>query len=541
MLKRCNVLVLLLLLATLPLNAQIWESGKGFSLYSSAVKFAGDTPDRAALGVVSGVGLRYAPSMYLQFEASAGYGGFKPAIEGSRYKKNSADPYRTFLFPLTLGVRLTPVARGRLKPYIALGAGVLYWDLRFIEDDEQRSFWSDNLLRWGQRVSGLRKNALLYQGVGIEWFITPSFSLDLQGRFSALLQMRTDNVGYDDVNNQVLQGIAQLTWYWGYLRDRDRDGMLDKFDADPERPEDFDGFQDGDGAPEPDNDLDGVPDVCDLAPLQSEDKDGWLDGDGLPDPDNDEDGIPDEQDLCPNEPEDLDGFEDNDGCPDIDNDQDGIVDALDACPNEAEDMDGWEDSNGCPDFDNDGDLIVDAIDKCPDQAETINGYLDEDGCPDADSDGDGVPDERDRCPGAAETMNGFEDDDGCPDELQLKPQEESGPAETPLVLQGVTFASGKAELTPESLPVLDEVANGLVLNDQTVVEIRGHTDNIGDATVNQILSEKRAEAVRQYLLSKGIAPERVTAVGFGARFPVASNKTSAGRAQNRRIEFVRVK
>ena len=538
--KRCYALVLLLLLETLPLGAQIWESGKGVGLYTSAVKFIGDTPDRAALGAVTGIGLRYAPTMYLQFEATAAYGSFKPTVEGSRYKKSAADPYRTFLFPLHLGFRLTPSTRASLKPYLGFGAGLLYWDLRYIETDDL-SFWGDHLLRWGDRVSGLRKNALLYQALGVEWFITSALSLDIQGRFTSLLHLRSDNVGYDDVNNQIIQAQAQLTYYVGYLRDRDRDGILDKFDADPDRPEDFDGFQDEDGAPDPDNDLDGIPDFCDLAPLEPEDKDGFMDHDGVPDPDNDEDGILDEDDLCPNEPEDYDGFEDEDGCPDVDNDGDGIVDALDACPDAAEDFDGWEDKDGCPDLDNDGDLIVDAIDKCPDQPETVNGYMDEDGCPDADTDGDGVPDERDRCPGEAETWNGFEDDDGCPDELQLKPQEESGPGEAALVLQGVTFASGKAVLTPESLPVLDEVANGLVLNDAAMVEIRGHTDNIGDAAANQLLSEKRAEAVRQYLLGKGIAAERVTAVGFGSRFPLASNKSADGRAKNRRIEFIRVK
>ncbi|HQG46650.1 MAG TPA: OmpA family protein, partial [bacterium] len=244
------------------------------------------------------------------------------------------------------------------------------------------------------------------------------------------------------------------------------------------------------------------------------------------------------QDLCANAAEDFDHFEDEGGCPDADNDQDGIVDALDACPEKAEDLDGFEDANGCPDIDNDGDLIVDLVDKCPDQPETINGYMDEDGCPDSDIDGDGIPDERDQCPRDPETKNGYQDEDGCPDDPQLAPQENSSAG---LVLQGVNFASGKADLTPESLPVLDEVANSLLLEPTAIVEIRGFTDNVGKAAANQLLSERRAEAVRRYLMQKGVAGERISAIGFGARYPLADNKTPEGRAKNRRIEFLRVK
>ncbi len=535
--RRGTKALLLALLVPLAAQAQIWENGRGISLYSSAVKFLGDRPDRAAVGGASGLGLKYALSSYVQMDAQLGYGSFKPSLPGSRYKKDPADMHRTFLFPFTLGARMTPSSRSSLKPYVTLGAGLLFWDLRYLSGDKL-TFWQDHVWRWGDRISGWRKNMMLYEGVGVELFLNPALSIDLQARFSSLIQMRRDNVGQNDINSQVLQGLVTVTWYWGFQRDSDGDGFLDKNDADPLRPEDFDGFQDYDGAPDPDNDLDGIIDGCDLAPLEAEDMDGFEDSDGAPDLDNDQDGIPDVQDLCATAAEDLDGFEDQDGCPDVDNDQDGIVDALDACPDQAEDFDGFEDENGCPDPDNDGDLLVDVIDKCPDQAETINGYMDEDGCPDADTDGDGIPDERDRCPNEAETMNGYQDEDGCPDDQQLTQTEHSGAS---MILQGVTFASGKAVLTEESLPILDETANGLILEPAAVIEIRGHTDNVGSASANQLLSERRAEAVRQYLIKKGVDGQRITALGFGQRYPIASNKTADGRAQNRRIEFLRVK
>jgi len=157
--------------------------------------------------------------------------------------------------------------------------------------------------------------------------------------------------------------------------DRDGDGIKDDLDKCPDAPEDFDGFQDEDGCPDPDNDHDDIPDVDDKCPDLPEDRDGFQDEDGCPDGDvNDRDGdrIPDNLDKCPDEPEDYDDFQDEDGCPDPDNDGDRIPDVDDLCPNEPEDYDGFEDSDGCPDPDNDKDGIPDAKDKCPDKPETMN-------------------------------------------------------------------------------------------------------------------------------------------------------------------------
>ncbi len=140
-----------------------------------------------------------------------------------------------------------------------------------------------------------------------------------------------------------------LAYFFGKPKDTDGDGIPDKVDADPTHPEDFDGFQDEDGAPDLDNDNDGVLDVDDKAPLDPEDLDGFEDADGVPDPDNDQDGILDVNDGAPNDPEDMDGFQDEDGVPDPDNDQDGILDVDDKCPNEPETVNGYEDADGCPD------------------------------------------------------------------------------------------------------------------------------------------------------------------------------------------------
>jgi len=130
------------------------------------------------------------------------------------------------------------------------------------------------------------------------------------------------------------------------IGDRDGDGLKDDVDKCPDDPEDFDGFEDEDGCPDPDNDRDGIPDVDDKCPNIPEDKDGYQDEDGCPEGDKndrDGDGILDNVDKCPDDPEDFDGFQDEDGCPDPDNDQDGILDVDDLCPNDPEDKDGFED------------------------------------------------------------------------------------------------------------------------------------------------------------------------------------------------------
>jgi outer membrane protein OmpA-like peptidoglycan-associated protein len=282
-----------------------------------------------------------------------------------------------------------------------------------------------------------------------------------------------------------------------------------------------------------DSDRDKVPDPQDGCPDQPEDMDGNNDADGCPDLDNDHDGLPDLDDKCPDLAEDVDGFEDGDGCPDLDNDQDGIQDSADKCPNEPEDFDSDLDTDGCPDLvkDGDDDGLPDDLDRCPLQAEDLDGYQDDDGCPDLDNDLDGIPDEMDKCPTQPETFNGLEDDDGCPDAKEIGKQ---------FVLRGINFESGRADLTPDSHGVLDQVVAALNAYPEARLEIRGHTDSQGPANFNLELSQRRAEAVRQYLIKGGIDAGRLTAVGVGEEEPMASNGTPDGRALNRRIEFRRL-
>ncbi len=285
-----------------------------------------------------------------------------------------------------------------------------------------------------------------------------------------------------------------------------------------------------------DEDKDNIKNADDRCPKDAEDIDGYQDSDGCPDYDNDSDGKPDSLDKCPNEAEDDDGFEDEDGCPDLDNDKDGIQDDKDKCPKDAEDFDGFEDKDGCPDPDNDKDGVADSLDRCPNDAEDFDKFEDDDGCADIDNDKDGIPDLKDKCPNQPETFNEVDDADGCPD---VKKKESTMPKHQ--IVRGVAYSSGSAIMSPSSYPSLDPVAKELLAHTDIEIEIRGHTDATGRYETNMRLSQQRAEAVLQYLASKGIDPRRMRAVGYGPSSPIADNRSAAGRAQNRRIEIVRLK
>ncbi|HJL20133.1 MAG TPA: OmpA family protein [Sandaracinaceae bacterium LLY-WYZ-13_1] len=248
--------------------------------------------------------------------------------------------------------------------------------------------------------------------------------------------------------------------------------------------------------------------------------------------DADGDGILDPEDECPNDPEDFDAYQDEDGCPeDQDADGDGLPDTTDACPVEPEDADGYQDGDGCPEPDNDLDTLVDQADRCPNEPEDVDGHSDSDGCPDLDNDGDNIPDASDDCPNEP----GPADEQGCPRVYQDVEVTSTGI----VIHQRIYFEYDRARIRPRSYPILNTVAQVMRDFPDITVEIQGHTDSRGRDEYNMELSQERAEAVRSYLMQQGIAGERMTARGYGESRPIDSNRTAAGRAANRRVEFVR--
>jgi len=232
--------------------------------------------------------------------------------------------------------------------------------------------------------------------------------------------------------------------------------------------------------------------------------------------------------------------------PPKDRDSDGIIDSLDACPDQA----GPASLNGCPDRDNDD--IADKDDNCPDVA----GLAKYNGCPIPDTDKDGINDEEDKCkdvPGVARYMGcppPDTDRDGVIDEEDKCPNE-AGPAsnfgcpiiqpevieKVNLAARNIFFATGSAKLLAKSFPSLDNVVKIMQDNPSYKVDIEGHTDTTGTAEKNHVLSHDRANSVKAYLISKGIDESRISTVGYGFDRPIASNKTAAGKAKNRRVEM----
>ena len=256
-----------------------------------------------------------------------------------------------------------------------------------------------------------------------------------------------------------------------------------------------------------DTDKDGVSDKKDVCPEIP----GLKEFEGCPDTDGD--GIPDNKDACPEEA----GSAELNGCPDTDGD--GIADKDDACPNAA----GSEAMNGCPDSDGDG--IADNIDKCPNEA----GDAANEGCPWADRDGDGVADKDDVCP----DEKGDAANNGCP----------AVPEKLVAFIEGddstLLFSADSADINDDSNAKLKELNEILNAYPNAAIIIEGHASSDGSSAYNQKLSEKRADSVKAALIAGGIDASRLETAAYGETKPSSDNKSSKGRAVNRRVQFER--
>jgi outer membrane protein OmpA-like peptidoglycan-associated protein len=309
----------------------------------------------------------------------------------------------------------------------------------------------------------------------------------------------SDRDGIKDMDDHCPQeaGLAEFNG----CPDKDGDKIPDKDDACPELA----------GSPEfrgcPDRDGDGVIDPNDKCP----DERGLVAFDGCPDSDGD--GIIDSEDACPSVPGPL----LYDGCPDTDGD--GVLDFLDACITVA----GPKENNGCPWPDTDGDGLLDKDDECP----TLAGPIKNKGCPYQDTDNDGVLDKDDECP----STPGPVENKGCP-KIDKEVEEI-----LKMAFDNLEFETGKDIIKEGSIPSLTELAGVLKKKADWGLQISGHTDNVGDDQKNMILSKKRAEAVKNFMISQGIDGTRLNVLFFGETMPIASNDTPEGRQKNRRVEM----
>lgn len=450
-------------------------------------------------------------------------------------------------------------------------------DVKVVDNVYVNVLWLQGLRKKGAIGSRQFSMLALTPRYETDWF-EASVPLALSNGYrnftlGAMLRFGPVYIGSDNISGLIRKkNVYGLDFYAGLYvpiykrnpRDRDKDGVSDRRDRCKREP----GLWEFEGCP--DRDRDSIEDAKDKCP----------DVAGLPQfegcPDRDGDGLQDTKDECPDVPGDLafngcpdtdgDGVEDRldscvtvkglpkyNGCPDTDSD--GIIDLNDECPEEA----GLPVFNGCPDRDSDGvrdiddkcvdkaglpefkgcpdtdkDNIPDNLDKCPD----VFGIVAFGGCPD--TDGDGVPDHKDLCPMEA----GLPENNGCPkvaeqiEIVELAEEEEKVLREA---FDNLEFETGKSVIRPESFASLDELAELLKVKTAYRIYIAGHTDNVGNKKANQKLSENRANAVKAYLVSKGIEDTRIKTEGFGDARPVDTNKTPEGRQKNRRVEFKVIK
>ena len=467
--------------------------GLGFEM--GLMKLTGGDWDYSNIDQFAAIHLdrRFSEKWNLQFAFRYGHvrpGVGRPGLDAGWTTDSGAALYTVMTQPAIRLQRIFSPAAS-LSPRLGAGVGLTSWKVLDKTGEDVGAFpGGDPTVGYdteGNQVELKGTELTITAAAGLDWTLGENWSLDLGGRFHWFPNADRDNVG--------------LSSFWG----------PEHVDANTFNVEGFLGFTYWFGS----NDSDG-------------------------------DGVPNAYDACPDVAEDIDGFKDNDGCPDPDNDGDGVADVDDACPDQPEDRDGFEDSDGCPEPDNDGDGVADGRDGCPEEPEDRDGFEDDDGCPDPDNDGDGVPDEGDKCPDTAADTE--VDGDGCAvlvvappvTGLALTAAALPVPGQT-TVLHDITFTTASARLTPASDASLDALAEALVARPEAMVEVRGHTDSTGDAEANRELSARRATAVRDALVRRGVAPGQVRAVGYGEDIPRATNETRAGRAVNRRVELHRIR
>ena len=405
------------------------------------------------------------------------------AVSDQSFKMNKSDNASVKLSGLRFGLEghYYFMPEGSVQPYLLLGIGMDMWTMEEVVGSNSYSF----------------KDFTGRGGAGICFWLAERVTLDLQGKITYDLSNISTDVpagfygpgDWSDMKSRTFGGYIEpsvsLTYFLTGARDTDGDGIKDKFDQCPDTP--LGAFVDEYGCP--------------------------LDSDG--------DGVYDGLDACAETPQGA--IVDITGCP-LDTDQDGIFDGLDKCadtpPGVAVDV------RGCP-LDTDGDSVPDYRDNQPDTP--AGAIVDEFGVA-LDGDGDGIADGIDKCP---ETPALVEVDEfGCP---MAKPLIEK-------LTLNIKYAPGSFQPDKDSRMVLDGLVETMKAYPDLQIEINGYTDALGSKTGNMKLSEKRAKAVMEYLIEKGVSTDRMSSKGYGedTKFFIGDNATEEGRQKNRRVEVVPV-
>ena len=467
-------------------HAQTADRRLGLSGYATMLQYRGDLGsnfwDTRNATYGGGITLSYYLTKGIDInlsgnQASLRYPADPGTYTGGGFSTTNDRRFYANVSTFGLGFKFKLFPNSPVVPYILLQPGLAY-----IYSDQYRYISPTVTATTRSNYGSFDGQA----GLGLDFHLSPGFGIFVQAGQHVLFRddVRLDGVANNgdyfwDKYDRYMQFSAGLTANLGKGKDTDGDGVADRKDKCPDTPT-------------------GVK----------------VDENGCP-IDSDGDGVADYQDKCP----DVKGLASLQGCPDTDGD--GVADNDDRCPNTPAGV--RVDASGCP-VDSDGDGVADYLDKCPNTPSGVK--VDANGCP-LDRDGDGVPDNEDRCP----DRPGPASNKGCPEI----------PAEKKKILNEATkyinFDFNKATLKPSSFPKLQQMVQ--ILNDYPdySLSIAGHTDDKGDDNYNLRLSYERAAAARKYMLDKGIPADRIEARGYGETKPIASNKTAAGQALNRRVDF----
>ncbi len=318
--------------------------------------------------------------------------------------KSDELPIKFTYMPMELFLKFRSLSKTIFNPYIVGGFGMIMWRAQHAESGEDLDvFWYEDYYdttSGGEWRPFKATQLSLLLGLGVELFPISNVGIDVGVRARYLVPNEFVDQVTDTMRGDA-QLMARINFYYGGVKDSDKDGVVDSRDRCPDTP--FGAIVDEFGCPM-DSDQDGVPDGLDMCPNTP--LGAIVDATGCTS-DEDGDGVPDGIDKCPGTPYGA-PVNPEDGCP-LDTDGDKVPDYQDACPNTPKGA--YVDANGCP-FDSDMDGVYDGIDKCPNTPP--NTPVNEFGCEraKADSDGDGVPDDRDRCPGTP--PGAVVDETGCP-------------------------------------------------------------------------------------------------------------------------------
>ena len=459
----------------------------------------------------------------LELDINAGYGSY------AGFQFNYEGYYKSEIIPVNLRLRVAPFDLKGWNPYFYLGGGIMHYSNKYPEENRAPSPVDVKSDGWA---------GIFPLGIGTEIALSDNVLVDISlgGAFSSTTALNNYDNGNNIMDAYYNLGVGLTYTGESCSSDRDNDGLgkceEEKLGTNPRNPDtDGDGLTDGEevlvyktNPLQTDTDLDGLSDFDEVKKYKTDPLKADTDGDGL------NDG----EEVLKYKTNPLNADTDNDGL----NDGDEVI-KYKTDPNKA---------------DTDGDGLKDG-----EEVHGVNVDLKVAGIPaetklcktdplNPDTDGDGLKDGEEVMTYKTDPLNVDTDGGTINDGVEVKrgtnpldPADDVVKIGVPVILDGITFATGKSDITPQSENTLRKALKTLQTYSDISVEISGHTDNVGSDASNQKLSERRANAVRDWLVREGINPDRITAVGYGESQPTATNDTPEGRQKNRRIEFKRIK